>query len=252
MFFIDDLSQVLRNTLYGCYVNDQCFNHVMYADDTLLLAPSPTALQILIDICSQYFTSHRLVINYKKSKCMAIYPKSLKDLYFPKLFVNGFLLNNVEKETYLGFIMNSCDKEDDTICKETRALYARGNMLLSKFGHCTVDVKKNLFMTYCSSLYCCSLWSAYDYTTLRSIHVAHNDVLRFMFHLPRYTRVSNVFVSLKIPNFSVLRRKLVYSMYKRVLASSNSLVRTLLDSNFFVTSRIFKQWMQILFSNYVC
>ena len=55
-----------------------------------------------------------------------------------------------------------------------------------------------------------------------------------------------------LPNFSVLRRKLVYSMYKRVLASSNSLVRTLLDSNFFVTSRIFKQWMQILFSNYVC
>ena len=154
--------------------------------------------------------------------------------------------------TYLGFIMNSCDKEDDTICKETRALYARGNMLLSKFGHCIVDVKKKLFMTYCSSLYCCSLWSAYDNTTLRSIHAAHNDVLRFMFHLPRYTRVSNIFVSLNIPNFSVLRRKLVYSMYKRVLASSNSLVRTLLDSNFFVTSRIFKQWMQILFSNYVC
>ena len=41
-------------------------------------------------------------------------------------------------------------------------------------------------------------------------------------------------------------------MYKRVLASSNSLVRTLVDSNFFVTSRIFKQWMQILFSNYMC
>ena len=79
----------------------------MYADDTLLLAPSPTALQILIDICSKYFASHRLVINYEKSKCVAIYPKSLKDLYFPKLFVNGSLLNNVEKETYLGFIMNS-------------------------------------------------------------------------------------------------------------------------------------------------
>ena len=45
--FIDDLSQVLRNTLYGCYVNKQCFNHVMYADDTLLLAPSPTALLLL-------------------------------------------------------------------------------------------------------------------------------------------------------------------------------------------------------------
>ena len=39
---------------------------LMYADDSLLLAPSPAALQILIDICSQYFTSHRFVINYKK------------------------------------------------------------------------------------------------------------------------------------------------------------------------------------------
>ena len=82
-------------------------------------------------------------------------------------------------------------------------------MLLSKLGHFTVDVKKILFMTYCSSLYCCSLWSAYDYVTLRSIHVAHNNVLRFMFHLPQYTRVSNIFASLNIPNFSVLRRKLV-------------------------------------------
>ena len=47
--------------------------------------------------------------------------KSLKDLYFPKRFVNDYLLTNIEKETYLGFIMTSHDDEDDTICKETRA-----------------------------------------------------------------------------------------------------------------------------------
>ena len=60
-----------------------------------------------------------------------------------------------------------------------------------------------------------------------------------MFHLPQYTRMSNIIVSLNIPSFSVLRRKLVYSMYKRVLASSSSLVTILLNSNSFVTSRIF-------------
>ena len=129
---------------------------IIYADDTLLLAPSPTALQNLIDICCHYFTSHRLVINYKKCKCVAVCPKSLRDLYIPKLFVNGSVLRNVEQEMYLGFIMTSRNDESDTISKETRALYARGNMLLSKFRHCTQDVKRNLFMTYCSSLYCCS------------------------------------------------------------------------------------------------
>ena len=62
------------------------------ADDTLLLAPSPTALQNLIDICCHYFTSHRLVVNSKKCKCVAVCPKSLRDLCIPKLFVNGSVL----------------------------------------------------------------------------------------------------------------------------------------------------------------
>ena len=148
---------------------------------------------------------------------------------------------------YLGFIMTSRNDESDIITKETRALYARGNMLLSKFRHCTQDVKRNLFTTYCSSLYCCSIWSAYDNSTLRSIHFAHNDVLRVMFHLPRHTRVSNIFVKQNIPSCPVLRRKLVYSMYKQVLTSSNSLVQALVDSNFFLMSKIFKKWKEILF-----
>ena len=72
---------------------------------------------------------------------------------------------------------------------------------------------------------------------------------RVMFHLPRHTRVSNIFVKQNIPSFPVLRRKLVYSKYKRVLTSSNSLVQALVDSNFFLMSKIFKKWMEILFLN---
>ena len=37
---------------------------------------------------------------------------------------------------YLGFIITSSNDESDIISKDTRALYARGNMLLSKFRHC--------------------------------------------------------------------------------------------------------------------
>ena len=41
------------------------------------------------------------------------------------------------------------------------------------------------------------------------------------------------FDSHSIPSFSVLMRKLVYSMYKQVLTSSNGLVKIHLDSDFF-------------------
>ena len=30
--FVDDLSCVLRNSCHGCYVNGECFNHVVYTD----------------------------------------------------------------------------------------------------------------------------------------------------------------------------------------------------------------------------
>ena len=64
--FIDDLSVLLRQDLYGCHFNNECFNHLFYADDSVLLATSPAALQHLITTCYEYFRSHGLLINVKK------------------------------------------------------------------------------------------------------------------------------------------------------------------------------------------
>ena len=61
----------------------------------------------------------------------------------------------VEKETYLGYIINADMSDDDHIRKEIRNIYARGNMLIRSFKHCTTGVKisPTLFKTNCSSLY---------------------------------------------------------------------------------------------------
>ena len=52
--YMDDLSKNLNNAGVGCYVNNNTVNHIMYADDMCLLAPSAKALQILIDECTRY------------------------------------------------------------------------------------------------------------------------------------------------------------------------------------------------------
>ena len=52
--FIDDLSSELNGLTVGCYMNNTCFNHLNYADDSVLLAPTPLALQKLIDVCYAY------------------------------------------------------------------------------------------------------------------------------------------------------------------------------------------------------
>ena len=48
------MNNELSNSYAGCYINDECINHIMYADDICLMAPTATAMQNLLDVCHNY------------------------------------------------------------------------------------------------------------------------------------------------------------------------------------------------------
>ena len=48
--YIDDLSSALNNSMIGCSFNGVLDNHLMYADDTCVIAPSPSALYYYITL----------------------------------------------------------------------------------------------------------------------------------------------------------------------------------------------------------
>ena len=81
--FIDDLSVLLAEAHIGCTINSVVINHLFYADDSILLAPSPYALQRLIDICEQFANENDMLYNAKKTVCMLIVPKRWKGLTPP-------------------------------------------------------------------------------------------------------------------------------------------------------------------------
>ena len=41
-------------------------NHLMYADDSVLLSPSATALSLLLHVCGKYGLEHDIRFNSKK------------------------------------------------------------------------------------------------------------------------------------------------------------------------------------------
>ena len=131
---------------------------MIYADDTVLLATSPVALQKLVDICVDYFSSHNLSISVKKTKFLAIFPPPLQDIHVPSIYVGLRVISAVKEEKYLGVIVCGNRKDDKAIQKETRALYYRGNMLYRNFKGCSDDIKIQLFSSYCFSFHCTSLW----------------------------------------------------------------------------------------------
>ena len=52
--YVDNFSHELTLCKSGCYIDDQCMNHVMYADDICLMAPSAIGLQKMLDVCFDF------------------------------------------------------------------------------------------------------------------------------------------------------------------------------------------------------
>ena len=52
--YIDDLSTILNECNVGCVINGHNINHLIYADDTVIIAPSSQALQVLLANCDKY------------------------------------------------------------------------------------------------------------------------------------------------------------------------------------------------------
>ena len=175
--FGDDLSVCLWSVSVGCYMGETCMNHVIYADDTTLLAPSPTARQNLIDITAG-FIKRELVVNMKKTKRMVIKPKCDNVLHVPILILMHLDLSRCPllPQKFATSCITDCKGSDTTwelrmilmerqlkqqvkrvtlewtlvmilrmtalIAEIACEIYARNNMLNTIFGNCTEEVKK--------------------------------------------------------------------------------------------------------------
>ena len=98
--YVDDLSDYLVKSQIGCQIDNVCVNHVMYADDICLMAPSPEALQKLINNCYDFSLQSNLTFNSSKSFCMAFKPRLYK-LSCPTFFMNNEKLDYTDSIKYL-------------------------------------------------------------------------------------------------------------------------------------------------------
>ena len=125
--YMDDLSVCLTQCKAGCHLNETVTNHVMYADDICLMAPSAIALQNMLNLSYEFSQSNDIISNPIKSQCMVSKPNRLK-LYCPAVYLNGNIRDYVEKTKYLGYMFTN-DKQDDVkmlrqlrllICDQTK------------------------------------------------------------------------------------------------------------------------------------
>jgi hypothetical protein len=239
--YVDQLSVFLMKSKVGCFINSVCFNHIFYADDLCLLAPSAIALQKLVNTCHDYGMEFDITYNPLKSVCMVFKPKGYM-LYCPVVKLGGEPIEYVNSVKYLGVLLSSGSADTDDMKRQIRSLYARGNMLIRKFNMCSEDVKLHLFKTYCTGFYCAHLWSNYTQQTFNKVKVAYNNAFRFLLKYDRQCSARSMLVMNNVPYFDSIIRKSIYDFRSRVNESGNALVITL-RNNFTVQSgAMFTGW----------
>ena len=90
--YVDELSEELNKCNVGCNLNGHLINHIMYADDLVLISPSSAGLSQVLHECEKFGTRHDLKYNAKKRAVMIYKSMTLKGCTIPNFKLNGIIL----------------------------------------------------------------------------------------------------------------------------------------------------------------
>ena len=107
----------LKKNDIGCHVGSHFCGAFGYADDIMLLSPSVSGLQNMLDCCSEFASTYNVKFNPSKSKCITFSQK--KNIGSPELYMNDIKLDNVQLVKHLGHIITSDLTDDKDIMHQT-------------------------------------------------------------------------------------------------------------------------------------
>lgn len=157
---MDELCKRLEECRTGCVVGERLINHLLCADDPVIMSPYSAGLQQLLRVCSDDGKRLDMKFNSKKSAVMMAKTKEGQKRTFPSFFLEDKLLTVVDEVKYLGRIIRCdlCDDDDDDIQRQYCKLSAQANMLARNILFmCTDDVRIAFFKAYCPPTIHCPL-----------------------------------------------------------------------------------------------
>ena len=227
--YLDGLLCDLIDCGVGCYWKNLFAGCVCYADDIVLLAPCPSALRTMLNICCKYASDHGLEFNTTKSQLICFRRSSQQE--FPVVIhMNDEQLQFSDKVTHLGHTLsyNLCDRDD--IVKATKDLNRKANYILSTFKCAYPSIKSFLLKSFCLSLYGSVLWFASS-PDIKIIETAMNHHLRRIWKLPRNSHTAVCHCLGQVSSIRNILFKRFQSFYSSTLSSSSPLVVSIFNDS---------------------
>ena len=152
--YLDELLQHLAQLDIGCHLGHHFVGSVCYADDIALLAPSPSALRMLLQECERFAADHNLIFNAAKIQliCFSSNPK-LKCL--GKFSFMGHRLEFSDTALHLGHVLHCTLDDSDDIKRATLEMCKKANINLPAL--CPRCQDCSFSITLSVTVWCCSL-----------------------------------------------------------------------------------------------
>ena len=104
--YLDELLIRLKLNGVGCHIGNQFAGALAYADDVILLSPSFTGLQNMLDVCKIYSNEFSLMFNENKSVCIK-FSKVVTDNNIADVYLGENKLKWDNKVKHLGNFVSS-------------------------------------------------------------------------------------------------------------------------------------------------
>jgi len=224
--YIDVLLQRLTDSGYGCHIGQQYVGTLGYADDVILLSPTPFALRNMLRVCEEFGEEYCITFNAKKSECILFGDRSTSDP--PDMFLGGNKLRWESHVTHLGHVLKYDLSEIDDINSKRGDMFGRTNLLSVNFSASTSEVINNIFNTQCAHMYGVSAWNLRD-RSIPLYSTAWNRCVRRIHGLPNTTHrrlLPHIVGRPAVVDQVNLR---VCKMYETIAKSNNTLAITVLQ-----------------------
>ena len=186
--YINDLSDLLCQSKLGIDIDGIRINHLLYADDLVLIASNEGDLQLLLNILAEWCDKNKMKININKTKIIHFRNKSVERS--KQIFSCGNdVIDFAGQYRYLGLVLSEHLDYAVTAKYVAQAATRSLGLLISKFKHMG-GMPYNVYTTLYDSMvwsvisYGAAIWGTREYSAINAVQ---HRAIRFFLGVGRYT-----------------------------------------------------------------
>ena len=183
--YLDDLFLIMKESGLGCEIDQYFYGLFGYADDCALLSPSREGLQLMLNLCANYFAEHGIkisvdvILEKSKTKCMAFNSPVIPIM----LSLYNLVLPWVRSAIHLGHQITTDEDTSADILSSKAIFITKVHELRQELGDQNPEVFIRLVQIYLTSMYGSNLWDLY-HNSAGKLFSAWNTLIKNSFNLP--------------------------------------------------------------------